>query len=211
MRTILKSPEKVSPPPLLARIPFKFKVLPLLIALPMLAIGCQEGPEEVVNVYSHRHYDADQFLFDRFSELTGIEVRVVTASADELITRLEREGEVSPADVLITVDAGRLHRAKELELLRPVRSPVLSEAIPDHLRDPEGYWFGLTQRARILAYARDHVTPMELSTYEDLADPRWRGRHREHSPRRSTNRQRWPPTESQPGFSPNSTRWSIRP
>jgi len=176
MRTILKSPEKVSPPPLLARIPFKFKVLPLLIALPMLAIGCQEGPEEVVNVYSHRHYDADQFLFDRFSELTGIEVRVVTASADELITRLEREGEVSPADVLITVDAGRLHRAKELELLRPVRSPVLSEAIPDHLRDPEGYWFGLTQRARILAYARDHVTPMELSTYEDLAGPQWKGR-----------------------------------
>lgn len=145
---------------------------------PLLLTGCQESTEGpgVVNVYSHRHYEADQMLFDRFSELTGIEVQVVTASADELITRLEREGDASPADVLITVDAGRLHRAKELGLLRAVDSAVLSETIPAHLRDSEGYWFGLTQRARILAYARDRVTPEELSTYEDLADPRWQGR-----------------------------------
>lgn len=145
-------------------------LLPLL-----LTAGCGGEAGEVVNVYSHRHYDADQLLFDRFSQLTGIEVRVVTASADELITRLEREGDVSPADILITVDAGRLHRAKELGLLRSVRSPVLSEAIPDHLRDPEGYWFGLTQRARVLVYGLDRVDPQDLSTYEDLADPKWRG------------------------------------
>jgi iron(III) transport system substrate-binding protein len=130
----------------------------------------------VVNVYSHRHYDADQLLFDRFQELTGIEVRVVTATADELITRLEREGAASPADVLITVDAGRLHRAKELGLLRPVTSPLLSEVVPASLRDPEGYWFGLTQRARILVFAPDRVSPEELSTYEALADPSWAGR-----------------------------------
>ncbi|MDE0394659.1 MAG: Fe(3+) ABC transporter substrate-binding protein [Gammaproteobacteria bacterium] len=148
--------------------------LPLLASL--LVGACQAGPREVVNVYSHRHYDADQLLFDRFEELTGIGVRVVTASADELITRLEREGETSPADLLITVDAGRLHRAKERGLLQPVGSPELSSVIPENLRDPEGYWFGLTQRARILAYAKDRVRPEELSTYEALAGPEWAGR-----------------------------------
>lgn len=145
------------------------------LALPLLVLGCTGESGEVVNVYSHRHYDADQLLFDRFEESTGIQVRVVTASADELITRLEREGVASPADLLITVDAGRLHRARELGLLQPVTSPELSAVIPEHLRDPEGYWFGLTQRARILAYARDRVSPDELSTYEDLSDPKWRG------------------------------------
>lgn len=151
---------------------------PWSVLITLALVGCQEGSDgaPVVNVYSHRHYEADQMLFDRFSELTGIEVRVVTASADELITRLEREGEASPADLLITVDAGRLHRAKELGLLQPVESELLTETVPAHLRDSEGYWFGLTQRARILAYARDRVSPDELSTYEDLADPRWRGR-----------------------------------
>jgi iron(III) transport system substrate-binding protein len=139
-------------------------------------VGCEVGDAPVVNVYTHRHYDADQMLFDRFEQLTGIEVRVVTATADELITRLEREGAASPADVLITVDAGRLHRAKELGLLRPVTSPVLSEVVPASLRDPEGYWFGLTQRARVLVYAPDRVSPEELSTYENLADPSWAGR-----------------------------------
>ena len=148
-----------------------------LALLASLLVGaCQAGPREVVNVYSHRHYDADQLLFDRFEELTGIGVRVVTASADELITRLEREGEASPADLLITVDAGRLHRAKERGLLQPVRSAELSGVIPENLRDPEGYWFGLTQRARILAYAKDRVRPEELSTYEALAGPEWAGR-----------------------------------
>ncbi len=153
---------------------FALRRLPISLAL--LAAACQAGPEEVVNVYSHRHYDADQLLFDRFEELTGIGVRVVTASADELITRLEREGEASPADLLITVDAGRLHRAREIGLLQPVSSAELSRVVPAHLRDPDGYWFGLTQRARILAYARDRVHPAELATYEMLSGSEWEGR-----------------------------------
>jgi iron(III) transport system substrate-binding protein len=136
----------------------------------------QQGTAGVVNVYSHRHYDTDQELFRRFTESTGIPVNVVTASADELITRLENEGAASPADVLITVDAGRLHRAKERGLLQPVRSEVLEASIPEQLRDDDGYWFGLTQRARILVYHRARVQPEALSSYEALAEPEWRGR-----------------------------------
>ncbi len=146
-----------------------------LALLPILA-GCGDADAEVVNVYSHRHYDTDEALFQQFTAETGIAVRVVSASADELIARLEREGEASPADLLITVDAGRLHRAKERGLLQPIRSETLEEAVPAHLRDPDNHWFGLTTRARILAYARDRVDPAELSTYEALTDPTWEGR-----------------------------------
>ena len=131
---------------------------------------------QVVNVYSHRHYDTDEELFRLFTESTGIEVNVQTASADELITRLEIEGADTEADVIVTVDAGRLQRAKERNLLRSVSSNALLSNVPEHLRDPDGYWYGLTQRARIVVYARDRVSPEELSTYEDLADPKWRGR-----------------------------------
>jgi iron(III) transport system substrate-binding protein len=148
-----------------------------ILAGALLATGCGVEEEDVVNVYSHRHYDTDEALFQRFTEETGVRVRVVTASADELIARLEREGAASPADVLITVDAGRLHRAKERGLLQPVQSEALESVIPAHLRDPDGFWFSLTSRARIIAYAVDRVDPEEeLSTYEELSDPRWAGR-----------------------------------
>jgi iron(III) transport system substrate-binding protein len=129
----------------------------------------------VVNVYSHRHYDTDQELFRRFTESTGIQVNVQTASADELITRLETEGADTEADILVTVDAGRLQRAKVRGLLSAVSSETLHANVPEHLRDPEGYWFGLTQRGRVIVYAKDRVSPDDLSTYEDLADPKWRG------------------------------------
>jgi len=151
----------------------------LLLALAAAGCGGDTGSSEgagVVNVYSHRHYEADQTLFDRFTAETGIRVNVVTASADELITRLEGEGAASPADLLITADAGRLHRAEERGLLQAVSSPELESAIPAHLRDPEGYWFGMTQRARVLVYSLERVDPTELSTLADLIDPRWRGR-----------------------------------
>jgi iron(III) transport system substrate-binding protein len=159
----------------------------LMTALAAVLSGCGRDAGEgggdaradaagVVNVYSHRHYETDQELFRRFTEQTGIAVNVITASADELITRLENEGARSPADILITVDAGRLHRAKELGLLQPVTSAVLEANVPEHLRDRDGQWFGLTQRARILAYHAGRVQPEELSTYEALAGPEWKGR-----------------------------------
>lgn len=150
------------------------------LAVPVLACGGgdQGGSAEagVVNVYSHRHYDTDDRLFATFTERTGIRVNLVTASADELLTRLEAEGTASPADVLVTVDAGRLHRARERGLLQPISSAELEAAVPAHRRDPEGHWFGLTTRARVVVYATDRVDPSELSTYADLADPKWRGR-----------------------------------
>ncbi|EON75143.1 Ferric iron ABC transporter, iron-binding protein [Lunatimonas lonarensis] len=130
----------------------------------------------MVNVYTHRHYEADQQLFDKFSEQTGIKVNVVSASADELIQKLELEGKGSPADVLITVDAGRLHRAQEKELLQPVSSATLAANIPAKFREAEGYWFGLTYRARIFAYHKERVDPSELDSYESLTDEKWKGR-----------------------------------
>jgi iron(III) transport system substrate-binding protein len=127
-----------------------------------------------VNVYTHRHYESDQELFRRFEQQTGIKVNVVSASADELIQRLQMEGQNSPADVLITVDGGRLWRAKSQGLLSPVNSQTLNANIPATFRDPEGHWYGLTYRARILAYDSSRVTPDQLATYADLAAPRFR-------------------------------------
>ncbi len=134
------------------------------------------GNKGEVTVYTHRHYESDQMLFDTFEKETGIKVNVVNANADELIQKIKMEGEQSPADVLITVDAGRLHRAKELDLLQPVTSEKLKSIIPEHLKDKDNFWFGLTKRGRVIVYAKDRVTPDELSTYEDLASDKWKGR-----------------------------------
>jgi iron(III) transport system substrate-binding protein len=129
-----------------------------------------------VNLYTHRHYEADETLFEAFTSKTGIEVNIVKAEADELIERLKSEGAGSPADLLITADAGRLERAQQAGLLRPVTSEILQRDIPAHLRESDGHWFGLTARARVIAYAKDRVTPAELSTYEALAERTWKGR-----------------------------------
>jgi len=129
-----------------------------------------------VTVYTHRHYESDQMLFKKFEEKTGIKVNVVNANADELIQKMTMEGAQSPADVLITVDAGRLHRAKTNDLLQPVESEILKKAVPSHLRDSDNKWFGISKRARIIAYAKDRVSQEELSTYEDLASEKWKNR-----------------------------------
>lgn len=136
-----------------------------------------ETPEsKEVNVYSHRHYDIDQTLFKEFESETGIKVNVVNASADELIVRLETEGEQSPADLLLTSDAGRLVRAEQKGLLQPVESATLLERVPTNLRADNNTWFGLTKRARVLVYHPDRVDASELSTYKALADEKWKGR-----------------------------------
>ena len=129
-----------------------------------------------INIYTHRHYDSDKILFKKFTDMSGIKVNVIKGSADQLIQRLQSEGKNSPADILLTVDAGRLVRAKDMGLLEPVSSKILTKNIPEMMRDSENHWFGLSVRARVIAYARDRIKENELSTYEDLADPKWRGK-----------------------------------
>ncbi|KUO51881.1 MAG: Fe(3+) ABC transporter substrate-binding protein [Desulfitibacter sp. BRH_c19] len=149
-----------------------------------LLVGCgdksstletPQGSEEV-NLFTTRHYDTDQMLLDLFEAQTGIKVNVVNAGADELLERIELEGEDTVADLLITADAGRLFTAKDRDLLQPVSSETLFTNIPENLRDRDNMWFALTKRARVLVYAPDRVDPSELSTYEALIEPEWKGR-----------------------------------
>lgn len=130
----------------------------------------------LVNVYSARKEALIKPLFDRFAQETGITVNLVTGKADALLKRLEVEGSASPADLFVTVDAGRLHRAKEAGVLQVAKSPVLEELVPANLKDRDGYWYGMTQRARTIFYVKGKVDPAELTTYEDLADPKWKKR-----------------------------------
>jgi len=145
-------------------------------AILVIGLGAQGAQAEEVNLYSSRHYDTDVALYQAFTDETGIEVNLIEGDADQLIERIKAEGRNSPADVLITVDAGRLWRAEDAGLLQPVSSAVLEERIPAKLRHPAGQWFGLSQRLRGIVYARDRVDPGEITSYEDLADPKWQGR-----------------------------------
>ncbi|NDG92977.1 MAG: Fe(3+) ABC transporter substrate-binding protein [Gammaproteobacteria bacterium] len=131
--------------------------------------------DEVVNVYSARHYDTDMAMYERFTEETGIKVNLIEGSSDALIERIKSEGQFSPADMLITVDAGRLWRAEKEGIFQPVDSAVLSERIPAHLRHPQGEWFGLSKRARVIAHKKDMALPAGFGTYEALADEAFRG------------------------------------
>lgn len=146
----------------------------LLIAVLTLT-GCSSQSDEV-NVYSARKEALIKPLLDQFSEQSGLTVNLITGGADALIERMKAEGEHSPADVLVTVDAGRLYRAQQEGLLVPVSSDELAQQVPPALREPDGHWFGLSMRARVIVYAPDRVDPAELSTYEALADEKWAGR-----------------------------------
>ncbi|MEM8547605.1 MAG: Fe(3+) ABC transporter substrate-binding protein [Pseudomonadota bacterium] len=128
-----------------------------------------------LNLYSSRHYDTDLALYDGFTERTGIKINLIEAGADELIERILAEGEFSPADVLVTVDAGRLWRAEEAGVLQPVASDVLTERLPASLQHPDGLWFGLSTRARVIIYNKAAGKPEPLATYADLADPAHKG------------------------------------
>ena len=130
----------------------------------------------VVNLYSSRHYNTDDALYETFTDLTGIRVNLLEGKADELLERLRAEGENSPADVFMTVDAGMLWRAEQEGIFSPVSSSVLTQNIPENLQHPDGLWFGFSKRARVIMYNKAEVEPSELSTYEGLADDRWRGR-----------------------------------
>lgn len=132
--------------------------------------------ENVVNIYSSRHYQTDEALYAGFTKATGIRVNRIEASDDAIIERIRGEGARSPADVLVTVDAGRLWRAQENGLFQPVRSEALEKRIPAAFREPAGHWFGYSLRARVIAYNRGKVNPAEVPSYESLADPKWKRR-----------------------------------
>ena len=126
-------------------------------------------------MYSARHYDTDMALYDTFTQNTGIEVNLIEGGSDALIERIVNEGEFTPADILITVDAGRLWRAQERGVFQPTKSAVLEERIPAHLREAEGHWYGLSKRARVIVHAKDNELTVPISRYEDLADEALRG------------------------------------
>ena len=127
-----------------------------------------------VNVYSSRHYDSDDALYAQFTAETGIKVNRIEAKADELIARMAAEGANSPADVFITTDVGRMTRAEQAGILQPFKSDLIESRIPDNMQHPDNLWFGISQRARLIFYSKTRVkNPPQ--TYEELADPKWKG------------------------------------
>ena len=146
-----------------------------LLAALAVSVFALPAVAQDVNVYSSRHYDSDDALYTKFTEETGITVNRIEAKADELIARLEAEGANSPADILITVDVGRVARAEKAGVLQAVNSDTITSRVPAHLRHPENLWFGTSQRARIIFYAKDRVANPP-KTYEELTAPEWKGR-----------------------------------
>ena len=169
---------------------FNYKTLASVCAV-MLFSACSESKtdntaaaskpatateEKVVNLYSARHYDVDDKLYAEFTKQTGIKVNVVKGKAPELIEKLKMEGDASSADIFMTVDGGILNSAKEAGLLQPIDSAKINEAVPAHLRDADNQWVALSSRARIIAYVKGKTDPSTLSTYEDLANEKWKGK-----------------------------------
>jgi iron(III) transport system substrate-binding protein len=168
----------------------KFFALSLIVLLAFVVlVGCSSTEPQkkvakepkseesgVVNLYTSRHYESDVELYKIFEEKTGIVVNVVEGEGDELMERLNIEGKSTEADLFFTADAGNLHVAKESDLLQSVDSEVITGNIPEKLRDVDNTWFGMAKRARVLVYAKDRVKPTDLSTYEALIQPEWKGK-----------------------------------
>jgi iron(III) transport system substrate-binding protein len=143
-----------------------------LSAIPFAA----SAQEKVLNLYSSRHYQTDEALYKNFEKATGIKVNRIDGPEDPLIERMKSEGNKSPADVLITVDMGRLLKAQEAGLFQSVQSKLLDEKIPKDMRAADGSWYGFSVRARPLYYAKGKVDPKSIANIEDLADPKFKGK-----------------------------------
>lgn len=154
----------------------RFRILAILIIATALSLPAVASADGEINLYSARQENLIKPLLDDFTRDTGISVRLLTGKANELLQRLKLEGRNSPADVLITVDAGNLHQAKEAGVIASIESEVLEQRVPENYRDVDGQWYGLSLRARPIMYNKDKVDPSELSTYEALTDEKWRGR-----------------------------------
>ncbi len=152
--------------------PMKLAALSLMTLSLGLSASLQ-AEEQVLNLYSARHYQTDNALFDGFTKKTGIKIKRIEGKDEELIERIKNEGANSPADVLITVDAARLSNAHELGLFQPIASKVLESRIPAHLRTDD--WFAFSTRARVIVYAKDRVKAEDVQNYADLANPKLKG------------------------------------
>ena len=149
----------------------------ILSLFAIFILGCTDNQtEQVVNIYSQRHYDVDQMQYDNFEKSTGIKVNVIKSNADELIQRMQNEGDNSPADLFITVDVGKLWQASNMGLLQKYKDQSLTDGITESLLDKNGFWIPVTYRSRILVHSNERVQKAELSTYEDLANDKWKGR-----------------------------------
>ncbi|MGQ5524307.1 Fe(3+) ABC transporter substrate-binding protein [Chitinimonas sp. PSY-7] len=150
------------------------KFRPLLMVAAMVA--AMPAMAEEVTLYSARIESLIKPLLDAYTKETGVQVKFITDKEGPLMERLKAEGANTPADILLTVDAGNLWQAQQVGLLKSVKSATLEANVPAHLRDPQGEWFGLSVRARTMFYNTERVRPAQLSTYEDLADPKWKGK-----------------------------------
>jgi iron(III) transport system substrate-binding protein len=166
MRTILKSKCGIA----------GLCVLSLLGCSPETKSQSQIGSAGEINLYSARHYDADEQLYDLFEKQTNIAINRIDMKGDLLLERLKAEGDQSPADVVLLVDAGNFYRAQQAGLFQPINSPILNAAIPKPLHGGQDMWFGFAKRARVIAYDKTQVTPAQVANYEDLAAPALRGK-----------------------------------
>ncbi|WP_235885356.1 extracellular solute-binding protein [Paenibacillus cymbidii] len=167
------------------------RVIAILLSVSILCSGCDligfnnessydakaaSAAGETITVYSARHYEADSALFAAFTKMTGIPVNEVKGTAEELVGKMKQDGPNSSADLFFAVDGGVLSYAKREQVLQPLRTAAIDSQVPKKWRDPDEYWIGVTTRARVLVYAKDRVKREELSTYEALTDPKWKGR-----------------------------------
>lgn len=150
--------------------------LTLLSALTAATLSLTAQAEQVLNLYSARHYQTDEALYSNFTKATGIKINRIDGKEDELFERIRREGPASPADVFLTVDAARLQIAEDAGLFAPVNSKVLKTAIPAQFRDPNNNWFGFSYRARVIAYNKAKVKPTDIDSMSDLAAPKFKGK-----------------------------------
>ena len=153
------------------------KVFAAAVGAALTALAAGAGAQEkVLNLYSSRHYQTDDALYANFTKQTGIKLNRIEAGEDPLIERLRNEGAASPADVLVTVDAGRLWRAEQLGLFQPIKSAALESRLPAHLRAANEQWFGFSARGRVIVYNKTMVNAADVQNYEDLANPKLKGK-----------------------------------
>ena len=149
-------------------------LITLLIAL--FPIPTMASEDNILHIYSSRHYDTDEALYDNFTKETGIEIKRIDGKGDALIARLQQEGNKSPADLFITVDSGRLWKAEQAGLFSSINSEILTKQIPSNLRHPDNKWFGFSKRARVIVYNKDKINKDEITTYADLTKANYKGR-----------------------------------